>query len=209
MLFYPGSTALRTSSSESLENLQVRIYDFLVMSGRAVVVPIYKGTYERQTARRSEWADLTNEYRTLVIQQVTDARRTIDYLATRDDIDMDRLAYYGFSWGGQLASVVLALEPRFKAATLLVAGLWGARAPSEVDPFNFAPRVSVPVLMLNGEEDFIFPPPTSQRALYESIGSVEKRQITYSGGHGLIFEKRNQVIRDALDWLDRHLGPVN
>lgn len=78
-----------------------------------------------------------------------------------------------------------------------------------MDPFNFAPRVSVPVLMLNGEEDFIFPPHTAQRALHESLGSAEKRQITYSGGHGLIFEKRNQVVRDALDWLNKYLGPVN
>ena len=101
------------------------------------------------------------------------------------------------------------MEPRLKTAMLLVAGLWAARPPSEVDPFNFAPRVSVPVLMLNGEEDFIFPPQTAQRALYESLGSREKHQITYSGGHGLIFEKRNQVARDALDWLDKYLGPVN
>ena len=112
-------------------------------------------------------------------------------------------------WGGQLSSIVLSMEPRLKTAMLLVAGLWAARPPSEVDPFNFAPRVSVPVLMLNGEEDFIFPPQTAQRALYESLGSREKHQITYSGGHGLIFEKRNQVARDALDWLDKYLGPVN
>jgi dienelactone hydrolase len=209
VLFYPGSGALRTASSEPVDRIQTSVYDFLVQGGRAVVFPIYKGTYERQTSRRSEWADLTNEYRTLVIQQINDARRTIDYLGTRDDIDMDRLAYYGFSWGGQLASIVLALEDRFKVATLLVAGLWGARAPPEVDPFNFAPRVTLPVLMLNGDEDFIFPPHTSQRALLESLGSEEKHQISYSGGHSLIDEKRNQVIRDALDWLDEHLGPVN
>ena len=202
ILFFPGSGALRTPLSQDGENLQNPVHNFLVMSGRAVVVPIYKGTYERQTGRTTDWADMTSEYRTLVIQQVNDARRTIDYLATRDDIDIDRLGYYGWSWGGQLGSIVLALEPRLKTATFLVGGLWAARAPSEVDPFNFAPRVSVPVLMLNGEEDFIFPPQTAQRALYETLGSVEKKQITYPGGHSLIFEKRNQVVRDALDWLD-------
>ena len=81
-------------------------------------------------------------------------------------------------------------------------------ASGEIVDFDLR-AVSVPVLMLNGEEDFIFPPHTAQRALHESLGSAEKRQITYSGGNGLIFEKRNQVVRDALDWLNKYLGPVN
>ena len=209
VLYFPGSGALRTSASAPVENLQVGVFGFLVMSGRAVVVPVYKGTYERQTTRRTDWGDTTSEYRTLVIQQVNDARRTIDYLETRADIDLNRLGYYGFSWGGQMSSIVLALEERLKAAVLLVAGLWAARPASEVDPFNFAPRVTVPVLMLNGEDDFIFPPQTAQQALHNTLGSVEKRQITYAGGHSLLFERRNQVVRDALDFFEEQLGPVN
>jgi hypothetical protein len=34
-------------------------------------------------------------------------------------------------------------------------GLGTAKPAPEVDPFNFAPRVRIPILMLNGDQDFI------------------------------------------------------
>ena len=43
-------------------------------------------------------APMTN--RDLKIQIGKDLRRTLDFLATREDIDSDRVAYYGMSWGG-------------------------------------------------------------------------------------------------------------
>ena len=55
-----------------------------------------------------------------------------------------------------MGSMVLALEPRFKAAVFVSGGLSPGQAPPEVDPFTFAPRVSVPVLMVNGDSDYIF-----------------------------------------------------
>lgn len=56
------------------------------------------------------------------------------------------MAYLGFSWGGHVAPVLLAVEKRFKAAILSSGGFprWLSLLP-EVDRRNFAPRVRVPV----------------------------------------------------------------
>jgi hypothetical protein len=49
-------------------------------------------------------------------------------------------AYYGV--------IILALEPRFKTGILLGGGLAPDTPPSEVDAFNFAPQVRMPVILL-------------------------------------------------------------
>jgi len=43
--------------------------------------------------------------------------------------------------------LLLALEPRVKVAVLYVAGQKLQRSLPEADPFNYAPRVRIPVLM--------------------------------------------------------------
>ena len=96
---------------------------------------------------------------------MNDARRSLDYVETRTDVDASRLSYYGLSWGGAIGPIILALDPRLRAGVLLMGGYWSNTRAPEVDPFNFAPRVRVPVLMLNGDQDFIFPLRTSQRPL--------------------------------------------
>ena len=99
----------------------------------------------------------TRAYTTWVQQLVSDAQRAVDYLETRPDIDGARLAFYGLSWGAQLAPITMALDPRIKAGVLLMGGLFSGKPAPEVDSFNFAPRVRIPILMLNGDQDHIFP----------------------------------------------------
>lgn len=86
-----------------------------------------------------------------------DISRTIDYLETRDDIDAERIAYLGSSWGGAMGGIVLGVEKRFRAAVLNVAGLFVQKSQPVVDPIHFLPRVDTPVLMLNGKYDFLLP----------------------------------------------------
>ena len=77
--------------------------------------------------------------------------------------------------------------------------------PPEIDPINFAPRVATPVLMLNGRDDFTFPVETSQRPMFQMLGtpSADKQRVEYAGGHIFPFAR---MIKDTLDWLDRYLG---
>jgi len=117
------------------------------------------------------------------------------------------------SAGATLAIPALAVEGRFKAAVLISGGFptWDltAQIPT-LDPVSYAARVKTPVLMINGKEDFVFPYATSQRPMYEFLGTPEahKKHQVYPGGHGLLGLFRKQIRDDALDWLDRYLGSV-
>jgi pimeloyl-ACP methyl ester carboxylesterase len=84
------------------------------------------------------------------------------------------------------------------------------RARPEVTEYNFAPRVRVPVLMINGRYDVLFPLETNQRPMFEMLGTraEDKRHILYDAGHGVVSERPAQVRRDVLEWLDRYLGNV-
>jgi fermentation-respiration switch protein FrsA (DUF1100 family) len=106
-----------------------------------------------------------------------------------------------------LAPIVLAVEPRFKAAVLNVGGFWPTRFLPEVNAFNFAPRVSVPVLMINGEHDIVFPLETGQKPLFDLLGADKSRKRHYVSSAAHIVP-RNELIRESLDWLDRYFGPV-
>jgi eukaryotic-like serine/threonine-protein kinase len=132
----------------------------------------------------------------------------MDYLLTRPDIAHDKLAYFGVSLGAGRASIALAIEKRFKAAILWSGGFPTSPAPPEVDPLNFAPRVTTPVLMLNGRDDFTFPVATSQEPLFKLLGTpaADKGRGVYEGGHVFPFSR---MIKDSLDWLDRYLGVLN
>ena len=156
-------------------------------------------------------SDQPNEavaYRDWIIAMAKDLSRSIDYLETREDIDTDRLAYYGLSMGGRLGPLMLGVERRFKTGVLYVAGLKFQRSLPEADAFNFLPRVTLPVLMISARYDFFFPLETSQRPLFELLGTpvADKKWVVYDGGHSV---PRNKLIAESLAWLDRYLGPVN
>jgi len=204
VVYFPGSSVRRMLSSTSL--LTLNNIDFIVRDGRAVIYPVYKGTYERRYVERST-SQSSITYKENVIQWYKDLARSIDYLETRTDIDTAKLAYYGFSWGGNLGPLMVAIEERIKVCVLYVAGLRSRKYLPEADPFTFVPQVKIPVLMLNGKYDAAFSYETSQRPMFELLGTSEKhkRQITYDSGH---FVPRNQLIKEILNWLDKYLGPV-
>lgn len=204
VVYFPGSNAIYARTSANIEIARV---DFLVKSGRAVMYPIYKSTYERADSIQSDYANESVFYRDHMLMWAKDLRRSIDYLETRSDIDSTRIAYFGLSWGGMLGGVMNAVEPRIKAVVLYVAGLAMDPARPEADVINFLPRVKQPVLMLNGKYDHFFPIESSQKPFFRLLGTPEdkKRYVLYDGGH---FVPRTQLIAESLSWLDKYLGPV-
>ncbi len=203
-LYFPGSNAIDTRSSQDLHLWGI---DFLLRSGRAIVYPIYKSTYERGDDLKTDIQAKTAFYRDHVFDWYKDLARTIDYLETRPDLKTDKLAYYGLSWGSALAPIMISMEPRIKLAVLVAGGLDFGKALPEVDPINFAPRVKVPVLMVNGRYDFFFPTETSQNPMFFLLGTPpkDKRHVVFEAGH---VPPNDLMIREVLDWLDRYQGPV-
>jgi len=204
VVFFPGSDALHISSPAGVSAASL---GFLVTGGRAVLYPVYQGTYGRGIGPRDDNPDTTITYRDHVIAWSKEFRRSVDYLTTRRDIDSARIAYYGVSWGAAMGPVMVALEPRVKAAVLEGGGFWNLPTQPEVDQRTFVPRVRVPTLMLNGRFDTFFPFATSQRPLFLLLGAPrdQKRHVVFETGHSV---PRREAVRESLDWLDRHLGPV-
>ena len=202
ILLFPGANAVQ----DRAVNVPLFLYEFLLETGRAVIIPVFKGTFERGGSLSSPFPDTSVSYRDHVVAWSKDLGRTIDYLETRGDIDHSRLAYYGVSWGGSMIQL-LAIENRLRAAVLVAGGVYATRSRPEVDAVNFAPRVWLPVLMINGRSDFVFPPQTSQEPLFRALGTdaAAKRRVVFDTNHMPV---QHDLFRETLNWFDRHLGPV-
>ena len=207
IVYFPASGAIYTRIPEP-GGPELGVYDFIIKSGRAVIVPVYKGTYDRDDKMKTVFPDDTIAYRDRVIEWSKDLGRSIDYLETRPDIDRSKLAYAGYSWGAPLGALLPAVEDRIKVCVLILGGFNYQKRLPEVDQINFVSRVKVPVLMLNGRFDSVFPLESSQEPMYRLLGTPkdQKRHVVYETGHDL---PRAGIIRETLDWLDRYLGPVN
>jgi formylglycine-generating enzyme required for sulfatase activity/dienelactone hydrolase len=201
VVVFPGSGAIYQDSLMRLPG------GFLVKDGRAVIVPVYDGIWERRDELDTDTPNETVAYRDRVIRWYQDLARSVDYLETRDEVDTERLAYFGVSWGGRMGVLMTAVEPRFDAAVFYVAGLKFQRPLPEADPFNYVTRLEIPALMLNGRHDMFFPLETSQKPMYQLLGTPDehKRHVVAEGGHDV---PRPLLIRETLEWLDRYLGPV-
>jgi formylglycine-generating enzyme required for sulfatase activity/dienelactone hydrolase len=205
-VFFPGLGAFVAQGSS--QNLTPGMFDFLVKSGRIVVWPVWKGSFERFDG----FVTLTGDryfqtFRQRMREWRQEAGQLLDYLATRPDVDAAKFVYAGNSFGSSTALPVLTIETRFKVAVLTLAGFTYRDLLPEVDPVNFVPRLKIPVLMLEGRYDHLFPVELSQQPLLALLGSPadQKRQVLFDAGHGPL--PRGQVIHETLTWLDRFLGP--
>jgi predicted esterase len=210
VIYFPGSGALFQESSTGVESyFEFSVFlSFLVKNGRAVLFPVYKGTFERKDPAlipifRGENSHAFTEFLT---QLVKDFKRSIDYLETRKDIDSNKLAYYGMSWGGIMGAIIPAVEERLKTSVLVSGGLEGRGRP-QVNAINYVTRVKTPTLMLSGKYDSLLPVETSIRPMFDLLGApIEHKELKLFESDHIV--PMNDFIRETLAWLDRYLGPV-
>lgn len=100
----------------------------------------------------------------------------------------------------------MAVEPRIRVGVIDIGFLPRMTTTPEVDPVNALPRVHQPTLMLSGQFDSMIPVGNAQR-YFALIGvpPAQKKHVIAIGGH---FIPRDLLIREVLDWLDKHLGPT-
>ncbi len=201
IILYPGGMAARFDSIDQYTKEEI---EYFARLGRATVFPIYKGHFERRVDPGGRLNQLQVKERRFM--RVNDLRVTIDYLETRPDFDPDKIALYGVSSGARWGSVLPAIERRIKAAILVSGGM--SQIDPEINPINYAPRITIPVLMLNGKHDYMHPVETSQKVLFEWFGTPEEHKYhkTYETGHSVWLN--NEWIKDAMDFLDKYFGPV-
>lgn len=168
---------------------------------------------------------------------IWDAKRSLDYLAGRPEVDSAQLGAVGCSGGGALTTFIAALDSRVKAAApacyinsyrLLFAG---PDPDSEMSFPNFlasgldmadfvelsAPN---PWLILATEGDYFTP--AGARLIYEEAGrwfalygaEDKLRFFVGHGPHGTPLETREEIYKWMIRWLkdgkgDFHEQPVN
>ena len=149
------------------------------------------------------------------IQTTADWMRTVDYLATRPEVDSARLGFVGFSLGGMRGAAFVGLDARIKTAVFAICG--GARTVrgqikgddaeavaaslAITDPVHFAPLMAPrAVLVIAGTQDEYVPPESAQ-AFYDALG--EPRAIEWLDcGH---FDYYPQGLAPIWPWLERNL----
>ncbi|MDX1390477.1 MAG: hypothetical protein R3344_14915, partial [Acidobacteriota bacterium] len=208
VVYFPGGAAFRNrpiAAPQAASNLfELSKISFVPRSGRALVYPIYKGSYDRTMDSRG--SDIAR--RQWMIWVTQDLQRTVDYVVERPDLRNDAIGYLGLSLGAEIA-VPIALEKRF-AALVLVGGAfdpaWRGVSLPENAPWNFASRVTTPVMLINGRRDFMHPYETGQVPYFDafSVPDTAKEFVVLESGHVPTW---NEVISNALRWYDRYLGP--
>ncbi len=149
-----------------------------------------EGAREEQARRREmtvEEAVASLWTRELVEEMTSDWQATIDYVATTRGLGRNGVGYWGLSGGTTFGLPLVAAEPRITAAVL---GLNGDVPLMRA----YAGGVSCPVLyMMNLDDHFMTR--ESCLALFDAIGSADKRLLALPGDHG-------ENMEDALpDWV--------
>ncbi len=200
VMYWPGASSF---FFDSLDDLSFQL-GFLLRNGRAVIMPVTNGTYQRRLPKWPNWGMQSG--RDLAIEQIREFRRAVDYVETRPDIESGNLAYAGFSWGGRVGAMVMAVDDRFKAAILNQAGI-NHEVHEDIDVSHFLPRVSVPTLHFSGRYDTDFRFETASKPFFDRLGTPaeHKKHVVEPTGH---FVSPAVVKGETLDWLDKYQGAV-
>ncbi len=156
---------------------------------------------------------------------IWDDIRTLDYLASRPEVDAKRLGCVGLSVGGLRSGHLAALDPRIRAAVVvgwmtsfgpaLRKHVWNTIGLTKIVPGLYrqmdypdfvaltAPR---PLMVIHGSRDALFPPEGVRRAVEKLAACYQKarapdrfRFIEYDGPHEFNLPMQEQ----ALDWLKK------
>ena len=161
--------------------------------------------------------------------RIWDAKRALDYLLSRPEVDPEKVGCTGCSGGGTITTYISALDPRIKAAApacymnsfrVLFAGSVGDSEQSlpnflssSLDQADyvelFAPK---PWLIASTLEDFFTPEGARMvyeeaRRWYQIYGAEEKvRWVVGPGPHGTPREVREAIYEWMIRWLKEGKG---
>ncbi len=154
-----------------------------------------------------------------------DLQRAVDVLRARPNVDDERLAYIGVSYGGAMGALFVGIERRLKAAVLVVGdgglvshftgpedlSFMGSlscetrldwfREMSPIEPIRFIAHASPTTLLLqNGRFDNLVP--VADAELLHAAAPEPRTIRWYDAGHSL----NTQALFDRHEWLNVQIG---
>lgn len=134
------------------------------------------------------------------------------------EVDKDKVAVTGISWGGYLTCIIAGLDDRLKAAVPVYGcgflhhnSVWKPARFDKVDadrrkrwveafdPSQYLPNVTCPILFLNGTNDFAYPLDSYQKC-YELVKGPRTISIRVRLPHGHIW-----TFGEVDAFIDSHL----
>ena len=202
IIMFPNATSI---GSNNLSDFPGNIFaKHLIDEGYAVIHPIYYNTYNREKSINTFWASESEDYKNAVIKIGQDFKRSIDYVESRNDFNIENLSYFGYSWGSIMSNYLLAIDDRIKAAVLCVGGLMMQKSKKEVEAHYYIRRIKTPILHIVGKEDGIFSYEKSYKPWKNLIGTPnDKLKLIEldNVGHGL---PGDTIVKNHLNWIKAH-----
>jgi carboxymethylenebutenolidase len=135
--------------------------------------------------------------------------------AQKNGGDATRLAITGFCWGGRIAWLYAAHNPRLKAGVAWYGRLQGTSGPlTPRQPIDVAASLKAPVLGLYGGKDQGIPQESveAMRAALKKAGSTSELVVYPDAGHAFHADYRPSYRKDAAEdgwkrlkaWLKSH-----
>jgi dienelactone hydrolase len=179
----------------------------LIRAGRAVFAVEMEGFLGRPW--RPGWVTpdrAQEEYADYNVSRVTEMRRGIDYLETRQDLDRSRIALVGVSAGGGPGVFVTALEWRYRSVVFAGTGISmrEQRFAAAANRTNFVSRISAPKMMLHGRYDEDTSLKSEAEPMFRLLREPKRLEL-YEGGHIAPLEI---AIPAITKWLDETMGAV-
>jgi len=159
--------------------------------------------------------------RDVYTQEIVDLRRAVDLLASRGEVDAERIGFVGHSYGAHVGGVLAGVEKRIRAYVFMagvpalsdrIPGRIANVLPEEdlaayleatrpLDAVHYVGHAAPAALLFQcGREDEIIAEATSLR--YYEAGSQPKQIVWYEAGHSL----DDQARLDRANWLGEQIG---
>jgi len=193
----------------------------------AVVIYVDPPSFRPQDTGPRGILTFTEQDREEQIQLIIDLRRAIELLMARPDVDPERIAYLGVSYGGAMGGLLAGIEHRPQAYVLIVGD--GGFVTHETNPENLTMSLNefseeykawidemwpiepihyvnhaspAPLLFQNAIRDQYVKVQDAIR--YQDVASEPKQVIWYDSGH---WPLPDEVIMDNAKWLQKFIGP--
>ncbi len=192
----------------------------------AVVVYVDPPSFRPQETGPRGILNFAEQDREEQIQLIIDLRRAIDLLMARPDVDPERIAYLGVSYGGAMGGLLAGIDHRLQACVLIVGdggfvthetdpqlltmplsdfveeyGAW-IDAMWPIEPIHYVSHASpTPLLFQNAVQDQYVDVDDAVR--YQETASEPKHVIWYESEH---WPLPDQVFSDNAKWLQQFIG---
>ncbi|MGB9772862.1 MAG: alpha/beta hydrolase [Bacteroidota bacterium] len=182
--------------------------------------------------------DSDTEGHSSLLQYSEDLRSALDYVASRDDVDRDRIGLIGHSIGAAATLVVAATDSRVKAAVSLASfahprqltenalrsrGIRNRAILSvilyylqmrlgvrfdEIAPERLMSKIHVPVLLFHGDNDDVVPLEDHFRLVRAKSGEGYVESKILHGVNHTAFESHPEFEPTLLRFLESAFGPM-